>query len=113
MTLKITTGLMMIYFYNQPALLNEEQEYWQHNINEYKEDTSYGPEISSCILFWMKPMKDDNLKLKLEEAKITSNCTFLQTKKTNPEIFRSFLASSVHMIVRCKVSKRPMLHQLH
>ena len=27
------------------------------------------------------------MKLKLEEAKIPSNCTFLQTKKTNPEIF--------------------------
>ena len=35
----------------------------------------------------MKPMKDDNLKLKLEEAQIPSNCTFLQTKKTNSEIF--------------------------
>ena len=70
---------------NQPALLNEEQEYWQKSINEYEEDTSYGPEISLCIagaskIFWMKPMKDDNLKLKLEEAKIPSNCTFLQTK---------------------------------
>ena len=31
-------------------------------------------------------MKDDNLKLKLEEAQIPSNSTFLQTKKTNPEI---------------------------
>ena len=66
---------------NQPALLNEQQEYWQQNINEYEEDTSYGPEISSCIagaskIFRMKPMKDDNLKLKLEKAKISSICTF-------------------------------------
>ena len=28
----------------------------------------------------MKPLKDDDLKLKLEEAKTPSNCTFLQTK---------------------------------
>ena len=49
---------------------------------KYEEDTSYGPEISSCIagaskIFWMKPMKDNNLKLKLEEVKILSNSTFL------------------------------------
>ena len=103
---------------NQPALLNEEQEYWQQSINEYEEDTSYGPQISSCKagaskIFWKKPMKDDNLKLKLEEVRIPSNCTFLQTKKTSPEIFQSFLSSSTHMIVRCKASKRAMFHQLH
>ena len=103
---------------NQPALLNEEQEYWQQSINEYEEDTSYGPQISSCKagaskIFWKRPMKDDNLKLKLEEARIPSNCTFLQTKKTSPEIFQSFLSSSTHMIVRCKASKRAMFHQLH
>ena len=44
---------------NQPALLNEEQEYWQLSIYEHEEDTSFGPEISLCIagaskIFWMK-----------------------------------------------------------
>ena len=33
---------------NQPVLLNEEQEYWQQSINEYEQDTSYGPKISLC-----------------------------------------------------------------
>ena len=41
----------------------------------------------SSKIFWMKPIKDDNLKLQLEEVKIPSNCIFLQTKKTNPDIF--------------------------
>ena len=54
-------------------------------------------------------MKDDSLKLKLEEAQIPSNCTFLQTKKTNPEMFLSFPGSSVYMIVRCKAFKRAVL----
>ena len=64
----------------------------QQNIDEYKEDNSYEPEISLCIawaskIFWMKPIKDDNLKLKLGEVKIPSNCIFLRTKKSNPDIF--------------------------
>ena len=58
-------------------------------------------------------MKDDSLKLKLEKAQIPSNCTFLQTKKTNPEMFLSFPGSSVYMIVRCKAFKRAVLPQLH
>ena len=48
--------------------------------------------MSSCKaqaskIFCMKPIKDDNLKLKLEDAKIPSDCKFWQTKKTNFEIF--------------------------
>ena len=35
-------------------------------------------------VFWMKAMKDDNLKLKFEEVKIPSNCRF---KEINPGIF--------------------------
>ena len=35
-------------------------------------------------------MKDDNLKSKLEGAKIPLNSTFLQTKKTTSEIFLVF-----------------------
>ena len=86
----------------------------QQNIDEYKEDNSYEPEISLCIawaskIFWMKSIKDDNLKLKLEEVKIPSNCIFLRTKKSNPDIF-----SVIHRLyhahdLRSEVSKRPML----
>ena len=66
---------------NQQVLPNEEQVDWQQSINEYEEDTSYGPEMSSSIagaskICWMKPMKDNNLKLNLEDAKIASNCIF-------------------------------------
>ena len=41
--------------------------------------------------FSMRPVKDDNLKLKLEETQIPSNCKFLQPEKTNPEIFSVIL----------------------
>ena len=62
---------------NQPALLNEKQEYLQQSINEYEEGTNYGSEISWGIageskIFWMKLMQDDFLKLKLE-LKLESN----------------------------------------
>ena len=68
---------------NQPALLNEKQEYLQQSINEYEEGTNYGSEISWCIagaskIFWMKLMQDDFLKLKLE-LKLESN-TFKKTQ---------------------------------
>ena len=61
-------------------------------INEYEEDTSCGREISLCVagtlkIIWMKPMKDDNFKLKFKRGKKSIQLHIFQTKKTNPEIF--------------------------
>ena len=75
--------------------LNAGQEYWQKSIEDYPQasiDDDYGPEIISYIasaskMYWHKRMKEDDLETKRAEAKIPSNCEFLQHKKTNKEIF--------------------------
>ena len=56
--------------------------------------TKHTGKISSSIAsasktFWEKPLKEDSFKRKLEAGKLPSNCTYLTTKLTNPEIFKN------------------------
>lgn len=73
---------------------DQEQEYWQETLQDYGENVVFGKEISSSIasaskIFWEKPMKEEvsKKKLEMETAKIPANCTFLTTKRTNPEVW--------------------------
>ena len=68
-------------------MLEEYQAYWQDSLGDYGDPDVYGSEISSSIAsasktFREKPLKEDSFKR-------TSNCTYLTTKLTNPEIFKN------------------------
>ena len=73
-------------------MLEEDQAYWQDSLGDYGDPDVYESEISSSIAsasktFWEKPLKEDSFKRKFEAGKLPSNCTYLTTKFTNPEIF--------------------------
>ena len=75
-------------------MLEEDQAYWQDSLGDYGDPDFYGSEISSSIASasktsWEKPLKEDSFKRKLEAGKLASNCTYLTTKLTNPEIFKN------------------------
>ena len=67
---------------------------WQDSLGDYGDPDVYGSEISSSVAsasktFWEKLLKEDSFKRKLEAGKLPSNCTYLTTKLTNPEIFKN------------------------
>lgn len=76
------------------GMLEGDQAYWQDSLGDYGDPDAYGSEVSSPIasaakMFWEQPLKEDKFKRKMEAGKLPSNCAFLTTKMTNPEIFRN------------------------
>lgn len=69
------------------------QMYWNEATDDYvATNQATGPEITSSIagaakIFWSRPLKQESLKKKLEQAVIPSNCEFLMSKKVNSEIW--------------------------
>ena len=74
--------------------LEPEQQFWDHALEDYREESDYGKEINSTIagttkVFWEKPMSKERREKKLQAAKIPSNCKFLDVKSTNKEIWNA------------------------
>ena len=79
---------------NHPIqVLEPDQRYWQNTTSDYIDDpVDFGDEISSPIasatkLFWKKSLSHTSFEHKMELSKISSNCKFLQPKRTNVEIW--------------------------
>lgn len=68
---------------------NEDQVYWLEIAIEFGSETSSSISCASKI-FWLKLIKPENLKLKLEQAKISANFFFLDRKLVN-RVVRSVL----------------------
>ena len=74
------------------ATLEESQNYWTQQCADYEEETKVGPEISSLVagtakIYWQKELKDERLKEVHLDSKIPGNCTFLEVKEVNKQIF--------------------------
>ena len=74
------------------TILDEDQIYWENQLEDYQEKQDFGPEISSTIagaakVFWQKNMSEETLTKTLESSKMPNNCKFLAVKKVNKEIW--------------------------
>ena len=75
-------------------IFEENQVYWQVSLEEYSDSPLFGSEISSSIasaakVYREKEVNPDKFKHKMEDSKLSSNCTFLTKKMINQEIFVS------------------------
>ena len=76
--------------------VDPEQSFWESAAQEdyLADDNQLGPEISSPLanaakVFWTKPLREEVLKDRLAAAVIPANCTFLKTKRVEPEIWQN------------------------
>ena len=74
------------------TILDEDQIYWENQLEDYQEKQDFGPEISSTIagpakVFWQKNTSEERPTKTLESSKVPNNCKFLAVKKVNKEIW--------------------------
>ena len=75
-----------------PTTIDAEQAYWEAQVEDYEQETTFGPEVASMVsssmkVYWQKPIKEEKLKMVLGDAKIPSNCSFMTPKRVNKEIW--------------------------
>ena len=75
-------------------VIEDDQQFWYNaSTHDYDDESkATGKEISSSLagaakVFWQKPLKQEALKGKLEEATTPANCGFLLPKRTNTEVW--------------------------
>ena len=74
------------------TILDDDQIYWENQLEDYQQKQEFGPEISSTIagaakVFWQKKMSEERLTKTLDVSKVPNNCKFLAVKKANKEIW--------------------------
>ena len=77
---------------------NLDQGYWISSVDQVS-----SPIASAIKMFWQKPIKPDDLKAKLEQAKIPANCFFLNSKRFNSSVWTVIQithAASVSLILK-------------
>ena len=81
---------------------DDEECFWEEGLEDYNPPEIYGSELdslpaSAAKVYFERPLGEEKLSKRMEDNKVPSNCTFLATKRCNPEIFQLVSGNAKHL----------------